>query len=491
MAVLQPRVLCAVSALFLFAATPVFALAITLTPTFDHPGAKIAVSGSGFGAYAVIDIYFDTTDELVVTANANGSFLRRKFQVPADASPGQHWVTAVERNDGKGAQRPFLVSASWAERGYDSRGRRSNPYETVLTTKNVDRLGKLWVAQTGGGIESVPAVVDGTVYLSANTNLYAFSADTGALLWTADIHGSGIPEPSPAVANGVVYVAGGGIVQALDAKTGAAIWSVQNGTTRSSPTVIGGVLYIGSSDSHVYALDATTGAVLWATRLDTEVVSTPAVAGGKVYVGTVSGPLYALDADTGDVLWNAAILGGTFGSPAVADGIVYAGSDNMYAFDASTGATLWTGHTRAPVLSSPAVANGIVYAGSRDRTLYAFDARKGDLLWGATFGDEVDSSPAVANGVVYVGSEDYNIYALDAATGTELWSAQTGSFIEYASPAVSDGVVYIGSLDAKLYAYALDGGKNAAYRQRHTDPPSFASLHPDLHLRPETPGRDP
>lgn len=489
----RPHLFSVLSALVLFAPAPAIALAIKLTPTFDHPGATVAVAGSGFQPYAVIDVYFDTTDELVVTANANGSFLKRAFQVPADASPGQHWVTAVERNDGKGAQRPFLVSASWAERGYDSRGRRSNRYESVLAANNVDRLAKLWAVQTGGGIESTPAVVDGTVYLSSNATLYAFRTDTGALRWTADIHGSGIPEPSPAVANGVVYAAGGGIVQALNAQTGAAIWSVQNGSNRSSPTVVGGVLYIGSSDRNVYALDAATGTVLWtAGPLDTEVVSTPAVAGGKVYVGSVSGPLYALDADTGEVLWQAPVLAGTFSSPAVADGIVYIGSDNLYAFDAGTGATLWTGYTGAPVLSSPAVADGIVYAGSRDRALYAFDARKGgDPLWGAKFGGEIDSSPAVANGVVYVGSEDYNVYALDAVTGAQLWSAQTGSFIEYASPAVSDGVIYIGSLDQKLYAYALDGGKNAAFRHKRAHPPSFDSLRPDLHLKPEIPGRNP
>ena len=493
MSVHQPRLLYALSAFLLFATAPAFALSIKLTPTFDHPGAKIAVSGKGFAAHAVIDIYFDGTDELLATANARGKFKKHSFKVPADADPGEHWVTAVERGDGRGAQAQFLVSASWVEFNYQPRGGRSNPYGSILSTRNLDRLSKRWEVSTVGGIESAPAVVDGVVYLSSNSTLYALAADAGTTLWTADIHGAGIPEPSPAVVDGVVYIAGGGITQALDAGSGAPIWSVQNGSNRSSPTVDGGVVYIGSSDHKIYALDAATGAVLWATAMSGDIASAPAVSGGKVYVGSTGGELDALDAETGEILWSAPTGNGIFSSPAVVDGTVYAGSTdyNLYAFDANTGATRWSAYTDAPVLSSPAVANGIVYIGSRNRTLSAYDARNGAGLWAATFGDEVDSSPAVANGVVYIGSLDHNIYALDALTGAKLWSAQTGSFIEYASPTVSDGVVYIGSLDQKLYAYALDGGDNAVYARRHTEPPSFASLHPNLRLKPESTGRNP
>ena len=360
MAVRQTRLLSALGALSLCAIAPAWALSIRLTPTFDHPGAKIAVSGKNFGAHAAIDVYFDNTDELVVTANSKGNFRAHSFRIPADAPAGDHWVTAVERNDGRGAQRSFLVSASWAEHGYDQHGQRSNPYETILSPNSVDRLGKLWVAQTAGGIESNPAVVDGTVYLSSGATLYAFDVDSGAVLWTADIHGSGIPEPSPAVVDGVVYIAGGGIVQALDASTGALIWSVQNGDNRSSPTVAGGVVYIGSSDGKIYALDAASGTVLWATSLAYDIVSSPAVSGGKVYAGPTGGGFAALDADTGEVLWFAPIAGNVFSSPAVANGVVYFGADddNLYALDANTGAMHWSAHTSAPILSSPAVASG-------------------------------------------------------------------------------------------------------------------------------------
>jgi len=51
----------ALAALLTVAASPALALSLTITPNYDHPTAKVKVNGSGFGANATIDIYFDVT----------------------------------------------------------------------------------------------------------------------------------------------------------------------------------------------------------------------------------------------------------------------------------------------------------------------------------------------------------------------------------------------------------------------------------------------
>src|SRR5438874_9492376 len=80
------------------------------------------------------------------------------------------------------ARRPNSWSApAWVEFNYRPRGGRNNPYESIPSTKNADRLSKLWAVSTAGGIESAPAVVDGVVYLSSINS-------------------------SPAVVNGIAYV---------------------------------------------------------------------------------------------------------------------------------------------------------------------------------------------------------------------------------------------------------------------------------------------
>ena len=45
---------------------------------------------------------------------------------------------------------------------------------------------------------------------------------------------------------------------------GAKLWNyTTGGVVFSSPAVVGGVVYIGSTDNNVYALNATDGAKLW------------------------------------------------------------------------------------------------------------------------------------------------------------------------------------------------------------------------------------
>ena len=242
-----------------FAAAP----KLTPSPKSGPPTSSISVSGTGFSAYAAIDIYFDTTDETLAFANGSGAFSKIPIPVPASALPGNHYVTAVQRSNGKGAQAVFLVQTNWSEFGFTSKNKRSNPYENVLNLSTVGLMDLDWSFTTGNSVYSAPAVVNGVVY--------AGSYD--------------------------------GNVYALNASTGAKLWSFATGSIDSSPAVANGVVYVGCLDTNVYALNATTGAKLWSFTTGAIVPSSPAVANGVVYFTAVaSGKLVALDASTGSVL---------------------------------------------------------------------------------------------------------------------------------------------------------------------------------------------
>ena len=271
------------------------------------------------------------------------------------------------------------------------------------------------------------------------------------VLWSYET-GGGVYS-SPAVAGGVVYVGSADShVYALDGSTGELIWSYETGSAVfSSPAVSGGVVYVGSWDNRVYALDASTGDLIWSYETGAYVLSSPAVSGGVVYVGSVDGRVYALDASTGDLIWSYETDYRVLSSPTVAGGVVYVGDGRLYALDASTGERIWSYGTGDRLYSSPAVSGGVVYMGSLDNRVYALDASTGDLIWSYETDDEVWSSPEVSGGVVYVGSEDHRVYALDASTGDLIWSYETGDRVN-SSPAVSGGVVYVGSNDNRVYA---------------------------------------
>jgi len=114
----------------------------------NHPAATGKVSGSGFAAGEAVDVYWDKKDILLVVTNSTGSFAGRKFQVPAGAAPGRHWVTAIGRQSGDSVQTAFTVSTTWAEFGFTPDGGRNNPWENVISTANANTLREVWSVQT-------------------------------------------------------------------------------------------------------------------------------------------------------------------------------------------------------------------------------------------------------------------------------------------------------------------------------------------------------
>ena len=254
----------------------------------------------------------------------------------------------------------------------------------------------LWVATTGSSIKGAPTIANGRVFVgSEDHKLYAFAvacASGGATclpLWTAST---------------------GGMIM-------------------SSPAYSNNVIYVGSLDSFLYAFDANgvtrcsgvpvdTCLPLWKGPSFEIESSSPTISGGVVYVGSDDFKLYAYavgcnsgGAATCSPLWTATTGGSIDSSPAVANGVVYVGSEDgkMYAFDAA-GATTCTG-------TSP--------------------TKTCQPLGTATTGGKIDSSPAITNGVVYVGSEDYKLYAFSLSAATHLGVSLTNSFVAGAAHTVT------------------------------------------------------
>ena len=83
----------------------------------------------------------------------------------------------------------------------------------------------------------------------------------------------------------------------MDTDSGEWLWRYQTrNNVESSPTVVDGVVYMGSKDGYLYALNTDTRRLLWRYETGTIVKSSPAVAEGVVYVGTLQGHVYALEA---------------------------------------------------------------------------------------------------------------------------------------------------------------------------------------------------
>ncbi len=293
----------------------------------------------------------------------------------------------------------------------------TQPSVPSVTPPPPDQITQQWAFSTGNAVQSSPAVLNGSVYVSSTDHkVYALDASTGKQKWAFS--------------------------------TGAAV--------SSSPTVVGGILYMGSTDHKVYALDASTGKQKWAFLTSGPVQSTPTVQGGVLYISSLDGKIYALDVSTGQQQWTFSIGSAVHSSPTVANGALYIGSfdGSIYALDARTGQQKWVFPTTSAVWSTAIVVDGVLYVGSDDNKVYALDASTGQQKWTFSTGDRVRSSPIVVNTVVYVGSFDHNIYAIDANTGQLKWVFSTGTAVS-SSATVQSGALYIGSDDSSVYALTL------------------------------------
>ena len=448
----------------LFSVGALAAPSITLSKKIGPPTSKILVSGSGFEANVGVDIFFDTTDEALVVTDSNGSFQNAAICAPHSALPGEHWVTALERNNNKGDRKPFVAFTNWPQYGFSPDLRKVNPYENVLNSETVRNLALKWKYPMGGGISTSAAVADGFVYFNSGNYTFALTAEAGDLRWS---YGADVTTPSaPAVHAGTLYEGTsfqptGFEVIALDDGNGDLVWTFPTGDSSSFPTLVNGVVYEGSFDTNIYALNADTGVLLWKYATQSW-VNGPAVSDDTVYATSWDGAIYALDARTGTLIWMYTVGRAIEASPAVAEGLVYFVADDghLHALNAESGSPVWThqiGIGLETQDSSPAVAGGFVYVSSLEGDVYALNASTGDLLWKRQIGTAIyHSSPAVANGVVYICTEDGQLYALDAKTGDALWRSATGNLM-WGIPAVANGVVYLNGQDGTFYAFGLPG----------------------------------
>lgn len=323
----------------------------------------------------------------------------------------------------------------------------------------------------------------------ASTSSSPGHSDTyrGETLWTFE--GNGSFRSSPTVVEGTVYVGSTNrLLYAVDAETGEERWRFEVGpepaqTNKaegiwSSPQVKDGRLFVGANDYNLYALDAETGAELWRYETDKHVQSSPTVVDGTVYVSGRDLGMYALDAETGEEVW-ADEIGISGASPAVVDGSVYSGSyttggaesGKVASFDAATGEEEWR-VDGIDTCSSPIVVDGTVVIGALDEYVYGLDAETGEQVWRTELPGAQDfAMPTAKDGTVYITgwSRETGLRALDAGTGEEEWHAPTYS-AGHQSPTVVGDTVFIVNQNAELVSVARSDG-SVNWRERLHEAP--------------------
>lgn len=254
----------------------------------------------------------------------------------------------------------------WPQVGGDAAHSGSAPDGPTNTGRSVWRVMESKSARFVS--HATPVVAGGRVFANARAyeenvhvenRLYAFSAETGAPLWSTPIEPDVLSSwSSPAVYpdGGVVIVGSGQSVTAMDVATGEPRWAtpLDGYVVNASPTVSEGLVTGGERTNRVYITDFSIegaprlyainvdphrvptnphepGDVVWSAPLNGASGATPAFNAGRVVVATVGGEVCCFDARSGQPLWTRPIPGaGFFGGVAIRNGFVYAASYNFF-----------------------------------------------------------------------------------------------------------------------------------------------------------------
>lgn len=377
---------------------------------------------------------------------------------------------------------PQAVTA-WTQPG----GTSENLVEHVIAAPNFQVAWKRGVGSGSAHVGNVMAPIvaaDGKIFvLDGESTVSAVSADTGAILWKANVKnadrdrnggfGGGV-----AVGGGKVFVSSGyRSMTALDANTGAVVWTQQvDAPIHGAPTVSGNRVFVVDVDSQLFAFDANTGAQDWTYRGIAEPArvmraSSPAVSGTTVVAPFASGQLVALSALNGQAVWEETLsrtsrtsalseVRDVAGRPVISRGMVYGVSHSgvMSALDLRSGQPRW----QLPVtgVNAPLPVGDAVFVVSKSGQLITANRDTGQIYWTRelnegrerreggflTFGRRTIrpqwSGPLLASNRLVMVNSFGEAVAFDPKTGVAQTTLKLGA-PAYIAPAAYNGALYV------------------------------------------------
>ncbi|HLI97596.1 MAG TPA: PQQ-binding-like beta-propeller repeat protein [Candidatus Baltobacteraceae bacterium] len=303
-----------------------------------------------------------------------------------------------------------------------------------------------------------------------------------------------------------------------------ASWTKKTGGPfSSSPTLSGGVLYVGNNNGVVSAIDPQSGKTLWSYHASNPIMSAPIVYGNAVIVGEgdenspqgsspshpirVGKPpsaLIALDRRTGAVIWKVPLPGSGMPTPAIIDGILvhHNGAGHVMGIDPASGRVFYDRnlHSIASMVAALPMSGGrFVTSGIDANAVWMLNAKDGSVVWKSSFSplaSGIGDCPPVTDGPLifcnYVMPPSaatpvqterqaiFRAYAIDAKTGKRVWDTQLESGElpkrnEASIPLLADGTLYMGSSLASAM-HAIDPKTGKVKWIMHTHAPVLGGI---------------
>jgi eukaryotic-like serine/threonine-protein kinase len=272
----------------------------------------------------------------------------------------------------------------------------------------------------GSSINGSPLIDGSMLYVAVSKDentLIAFNLSAGRTAWEIKL---GSIETSPLLIGDKLYVATlAGELLCINKSFGLTVWSYKDpdetivAQVHSSPVSDGRSVIYCRDDGAIISVDAETGSLKWRSKGRKSIFATPSIAGGILYVGGLDSVFSAFDVSTGYVRWEQTLDGRAFSSQAVGDEFVYVGTGNgtFYCMDRFSGKIAWRYSMQAGIGSAPVISGGVVFVGGLDKTLYAFDGANGKPLWNWKSEGRIKTAPLIHQGYLVLLQDDKTVTA--------------------------------------------------------------------------------
>ncbi len=316
----------------------------------------------------------------------------------------------------------------------------------------------LWEKSVGNGSGNYfsrlkPVVAYDTVYSASRMgDVVAFDVKTGKELWQVDLSDvdhkrsfwdsrvSALLAGGPVAGLNKVFIGSeNGKIYALDAQSGALVWQADiKGEIISAPAVDSGIVVVNTASGIMKAFNADDGKELWKVEQDVPAltlrgISQPVIASGGVLVGTGKGGVNVYLLNNGQQGWSTDI-----GEP--------------------TGSTEL--ERVIDVDSSPVTFGGAVYAVSSRGNLAAIELKSGRVLWKRQYSSYRQIS--IYRNTIFLTNLRGHVYAIDRISGIERWSNLALTNRGVTGPVVIDDYVVVGDFEGYLHWFDQENGEIVA-----------------------------
>ncbi|WP_026970952.1 outer membrane protein assembly factor BamB [Aliagarivorans marinus] len=259
-------------------------------------------------------------------------------------------------------------------------------------------------------------------------------------------------------------------VFALDAETGEIVWQAQvSGEVLSAPAVDDSIVAVQTANGRLVALDAHTGEQLWESVIDLpnlmlRSASSPLISAGAVIVGRADGRVGLYLQQNGQLMFEYTLaqsrgateidrLVDVDSTPVLVGSQLYgvAYNGNLVSVDLRSGAEAWRQSYSA--YQDLLVSGSRIYLSDMKDYLFSVDRRQGEQQWSQQALSYRQLTPVAIDGdYLMVGDSEGYLYWLDRSNGQFVSKTRLDKSGLYSRPIVSGDNVFVQARNGKLYA---------------------------------------